>query len=82
MAFLADNNNNLGESQRAFRRDRSIEDHLFTLNGICSLRKASKLKTYTAFLDLSKQSRLTEYGEGVCFTNFGKMGFWGKCGVY
>ena len=38
----------------AFRRDRRIEDHLFTLNGICSLRKASKLKTYIAFLDLSK----------------------------
>ena len=38
----------------AFRRDRRIEDHLFTLNGICSLRKASKLKTYIAFLDLLK----------------------------
>jgi hypothetical protein len=38
----------------AFRRDRRIEYHLFTLNGICSLRKASKLKKYIAFLDLSK----------------------------
>jgi hypothetical protein len=55
MAFLEDNNI-LGESQGALRRDRRIEDHLFTLNGICSLRKASKLKTYMAFLDLSKQS--------------------------
>ena len=55
MGFLEDNNI-LGESQGAFRRDRRIEDHLFTLNGICSLRKASKLKTYMAFLDLSKQS--------------------------
>ena len=53
MAFLEDNNI-LGESQGAFRRDRRIEDHLFTLNGICSLRKASKLKMYIAFLDLSK----------------------------
>ena len=53
MTFLEDNNI-LGESQGAFRRDRRIEDHLFTLNGICSLRKSSKLKTCIAFLDLSK----------------------------
>jgi hypothetical protein len=41
MTFLEDNNI-LGESQGALRRDRRIEDHLFTLNGICSLRNASK----------------------------------------
>ena len=45
MVFLEDNNI-FGESQRAFKRDRRIEDHLFTLNGICALRKSSKLKTY------------------------------------
>ena len=53
MAFHEDKNI-LGESQGAFRKDRRIEDHLFTLNGICSLCKSSKLKTYIAFLDLSK----------------------------
>ena len=37
-----------------FGRDRLIEDHLFTLNGICALRNSSRLKTYIAFLDLSK----------------------------
>jgi hypothetical protein len=36
MTFLEDNNI-LGESQGAFRRDRRIEDHLFTLNGISTL---------------------------------------------
>ena len=53
MTFL-ENNNVLGENQGAFRRDRRIEDHLFTLNGVCASRKAAKLKTYVAFLDLSK----------------------------
>jgi hypothetical protein len=53
MAFLEDKNV-LGESQGAFRKNRRPEDHLFTLNVICSQRKSSKLKTYIAFLDLSK----------------------------
>ena len=54
MVFLEDSNI-LGESQGAFRRDRRIEDHLFTLNGICTLRKSSRLITYIAFLDLSEE---------------------------
>jgi hypothetical protein len=53
MTFLEDKNV-LGESQGAFRKNRRPEDHLFTLNGICSQRMSSKLKTYIAFLDLSK----------------------------
>ena len=53
MTFLEDKNV-LGESQGAFRKNRRPEDHLFTLNGVCSQRKSSKLKTYIAFLDLSK----------------------------
>ena len=46
--------NILGEAQGAFRRDRRLEDHLFTLHGLCSLQKYAKKKTYIAFLDLSK----------------------------
>jgi hypothetical protein len=42
--------NILGEAQGAFRRDRRLEDHLFTLQGLCSLQKYAKKKT----LDLSK----------------------------
>ena len=53
MDFLEDNNI-LGEEQGAFRKNRRIEDHLFSLNGICSMRKSLKCKTYIAFLDLSK----------------------------
>ena len=48
MTFLEDKNV-LGESQGAFRKNKRPEDHLFTLNGICSQRKSSKLKTYTSF---------------------------------
>ena len=44
----------LGEAQCAFRRDRRLEDHFFTLHGLCSLHKYAKKKTYIAFLDLSK----------------------------
>ena len=79
MSFLEDNNI-LGESQGAFRRDRRIEVHLFTLNGICSLRKASKLKTYIAFLDLSKAFDRV-WREGLYYLIW-KMGLRKKCGVY
>ena len=36
----------LGEAQCAFRRDRRLEDHFFTLHGLCSLHKYAKKKTY------------------------------------
>jgi hypothetical protein len=60
MAFLEDNNI-LGESQGTFRRDRRIEDHLFTLNGICSLRKASKLKLLSSRKAIIFSSKTFEY---------------------
>jgi hypothetical protein len=54
VSYLEDNNI-LGESQRAFRKNRRLEDNVFTLQGICSLQKKKKKKnTYLAFLDLSK----------------------------
>ena len=43
----------LGEAQGAFRRYRRTEDNIFTLQGICALRKSKKGKTILAFLDLS-----------------------------
>ncbi len=46
--------NVLGEEQGAFRKDRRTEDNLFTLQGLCSIQKSNKKKTYLAFLDLSK----------------------------
>lgn len=53
MSYLEDNNT-LGELQGAFRKGRRVEDHLFSLKGICSIRKSAKSKTYLAFLDISK----------------------------
>jgi hypothetical protein len=44
----------LGELQGAFRKGRRVEDHVFALKGICSIRKTAKCKTYLAFLDISK----------------------------
>ena len=52
MDFI-ESNNLLGEAQGAFRKDRRAEDHVFSLQGMCSLRKSNKEKTYLAFLDLS-----------------------------
>ena len=49
-----ESNNILGELQGAFRKVRRLEDHIFTLHGICSLAKSSKKPLYIAFLDLSK----------------------------
>jgi hypothetical protein len=38
VSYLEDNNI-LGESQGAFRKNRRLEDNVFTLQGICSLQK-------------------------------------------
>ena len=37
-----------------FRKDRQTEDHIFSLQRLCSIRKFKNCKTYLAFLDLSK----------------------------
>jgi hypothetical protein len=47
VSFLEDSNI-LGESQGAFRKNRRLEDHIFTL------QKKKEKNTYLAFLDLSK----------------------------
>jgi hypothetical protein len=49
-----ESNNILGETQGAFRKDRRIEDQIFSLQGIASLYKSSRKPLYLAFLDLSK----------------------------
>jgi hypothetical protein len=52
--FPLEGNAIIGEVQGAFRKDKRIEDHIFTLQGLCSVRKFKNRKTYLAFLDLSK----------------------------
>ena len=49
-----ESNNIFGDYQGAFRKGRRLEDHLFILKGLCALRRAEKLPTYLAFLDVSK----------------------------
>ena len=53
MGYL-ENNDILGELHGAYRRGRRLEDHIFTLKGICSMRKDDHKKTWLAFLDISK----------------------------
>ena len=47
-------NNLFGEYQGAFRKGRRCEDNLFSLKGICAIRKSKKQNTYLAYLDISK----------------------------
>jgi hypothetical protein len=50
-----ENNGILGEAQGAFRRDRRMEDNIFTLQGICALRKSKKDK-----FKISKENFVTD----------------------
>ena len=42
------------EEQNGFRSKRSCEDHIFSLTSIIQHRKASKLDTFPAFIDMNK----------------------------
>jgi len=72
-----ESNNILGDNQGAFRKNRRIEDHIFTLQGICSLSKSSKRPLYVAFLDLSKAFDRV-WREGL-LVNLWNSGIQGKC---
>ena len=72
-----ESNDILGECQGAFRKDRRLEDHIFTLQGICSLAKSSKKPLYVAFLDLSKAFDRV-WRDGL-FANLWNSGIQGKC---
>ena len=41
-----------GELHGAYRKEPRLEDHCYTLKGLCSLRKDKK--TWLAFMDISK----------------------------
>ena len=69
-----EDNGILGEIQGAFRR---IEDNIFTLQGICALRKLKKDKTFLAFLDLYKAFDRV-WREGLFYLLW-KNGIQGKC---
>ena len=49
-----ENNKVFGENQGAFRRGRRLEDNVFTLKGVCSVRKCRGQNIHLAFLDMSK----------------------------
>ncbi len=50
----AEKNRVFGETQGAFRKNRQCEDNIFTVKGICAIRKSKKQKTFLAFIDISK----------------------------
>ena len=68
--------NLLKEYQGAFRKDRRCEDHIFSLKGICSIRKSRKCKTYLGFLDISKA--FDKVNREMLFTHLWECGVQGK----
>ena len=76
MSYMEDNGI-LGQVHGAFRRDRRTEDNIFTLQGICALRKSKKGKTFLAFLDFSKAFDRV-WRDGL-FHLLWKNGIQGKC---
>lgn len=75
MLFLEDHDI-LGELNGAYRRGRRLEDHIFTLKGICSLRKDDCKKTWLAFLDVSKA--FDTVSRDRLFCNLWDLGVQGK----
>jgi hypothetical protein len=66
-----ESNNILGETQGAFRKDRRIENQIFSLQGIASLYKSSRKPLYLAFWIY--QRPLIESGEMTFLHCCGKM---------
>ncbi len=50
----AEDNNLFADEQNGFRGKRSCEDHVFVLSFIIRQRKAKRLPTYIAFIDMEK----------------------------
>ena len=75
MAYI-EHRNLLGETQGAFRNGCRCEDHILTLKGLCSIRKAKKLKTYLGFIDVSKA--FDTLNRNVLFNHIWQSGIQGK----
>ena len=49
MSYMEDNGI-ISEVQGVFRRDRRTEDNIFTLQGICALRKSKRVRNSSLFI--------------------------------
>jgi hypothetical protein len=72
----AEINNIYSDEQNGFRKDRSCEDHLFTLSSIIRNRKHERLPTYVAFVDFEKA--FDRVDRNMLFFKLKSMGFDGK----
>ena len=73
---LAEEHDIYVNEQNGFRKDRSCEDHLFTLSSIIRNRKKEKLPTYVAFVDFEKA--FDRIDRNLLFYKLKQMGFGGK----
>ena len=74
-----ESNNILGESQGAFRKERRIEDYIFTLHGICFLESLRRNPCILLFLIYRRH--LIEFGGRDFLLNSGKAAFKANHGV-
>ena len=56
-----DINNVIEDEQNGFRKDRSCEDHIYSLTSIIRNRKNEGRDTYTCFVDMAKAFDRTYY---------------------
>ncbi len=75
ISVIAEDQKWFGETQAAFRKGRSTQDHIFTLMGIMAKAKKQKTKLHLAFIDLRKAyDRVWREGLWKCLENRGIKG--------
>lgn len=67
LTLFLDNNETLLENQAGFRKNYSTTDHIFVLNSLIEILKASKQKLFCAFVDFSQ-----------AFDSIWRVGLWRK----
>lgn len=76
IVHVSERNNLLVDEQNGFRKQRSCEDHLFTLTSIIRNRKKSRLPTFVAFVDYEKA--FDRVDRNLLFYQLNCLGFGGK----
>ena len=76
MSNFCEDNDTFGDFQGAFRKNRRLENHIFALKGLCSIRKAKKKKTWLSFIDITKAFDVIDRDQ--LFVKLWKTGIQGK----
>ena len=69
-------NSLIDDEQNGFRKDRSCEDHIFTLTSTLRNRKNANLDTFTCFVDMQKA--FDRVNRDILYTKLAKIGVTGN----